>query len=106
MDIDHIWRKLEDSISRVENGFASEGEGISDAMESVIRLLEFSPREVLDQIKRSGSPHKAMITRLLYEAGKVDGSEEESKDTIQNLLKQICLQECRPDGVPSTTGSH
>jgi hypothetical protein len=73
MDIKDVWQNLERTASAMEKGEGDWFTMVLIAQQSMRRLMDFSPEEVITEILHSTYPPKAMLNWLLHEGQKVEG---------------------------------
>jgi hypothetical protein len=73
MDIHDVWHNLEQTASAMEKGEGDWYTMVVIAQQSIRRLMDFSPEEVINEILQSTYPPKAMLNWLLHEGQKIEG---------------------------------
>lgn len=100
MNIGQIWNRVEKKLDDLEQGRGPLDKNMSEVQKEILILLDLPPNDVLKQIKTSSSPRKALITRLIYEAGKVNGIDFNRKKAINECLNDFMAEKTKPGQNP------
>lgn len=66
-----VWRILEDNIGRLERATALDGELVRHTQVALGMLLECDPDQVLQCVRDSDLPTRALVSWLAYEGGRL-----------------------------------
>jgi len=73
MGIDDVWKNLENAADAMERGQGDWYTQVVIAQQSIRRLMDFSPEEIVSELLQSSYPPRAMINWLLHEGQKIEG---------------------------------
>lgn len=93
MEIGIIWESLKKTIDDMESGAMDWQTGSLTARAAIIMLLDYTPEEVVLQVKQSGMPLKATINWIVYEASKIRDMDAERLAAFKNYWDAVHLPE-------------
>ena len=73
MDVSMVWKNLERTATAMEKGEGDWYTLVVLAQNSMKRLMEFSPEEILAEVLQSSYPPKALLNWLLHEGQRIEG---------------------------------
>lgn len=73
MEIERIWETLERTAAAMEKGEGDWYANARIAQQSIQRLFDFPPEDIVSEARQSHYPTKALVKWLLYEGEKIEG---------------------------------
>lgn len=106
MDAATAWDNLAHAISEMQRPGGDHNLKLETVRAGVEILFEFPTREILDQVKRSSLPVRALVSWLVFEGARLPNVDKGAVRALREAYEATCLpgQGIIPPPAPASSG--